>query len=453
MMKKSKYFLLAAAVLTMAACDKDDTYLGTDISISTGVESSKALLSTVDAAGTKVQIYDYLSDFDGTIVVGGTNVTESHSSSDFFEYFSDVLDYPGGDGAWAYESGNTYRWTRTGTHNFFGWLIDDAGQTGLNYTSFFGAAPSFNSSTATLSIPAKTLTSTSEQFDFLYAPTYSIAQGESEYGQLVHLPLEHLFTALSITVQNVSDNPVVLKSITSSDFYNTKGATIDFTHNDVSYVNAAASNFIPAFSAQTLPADTGTYALWSGHKIMWPQTGAEMQNAKLNLVYDILDENGDPTEFTSVIELKNIRINGTYITRTGLQAGKKYTFTLQFKNGAIELFPFVAPWSYTEENWDYADNSISARTGSQFNDGVLILSKNNVQGSNYTVEISNTSEIVDRIKELVKKGNVTKIVVKRGDNELVSIPLSAGISLSCGCCPVLHDHPVIRIDRQGHDSQ
>ena len=37
------------------------------------------------------------------------------------------------------------------------------------------------------------------------------------------------------------------------------------------------------------------------------------------------------------------------------------------------------------------------------------------------------SEIVDKIKELVKKGNVTKIIVKRGDNTIVNIPLNAGI--------------------------
>ena len=37
------------------------------------------------------------------------------------------------------------------------------------------------------------------------------------------------------------------------------------------------------------------------------------------------------------------------------------------------------------------------------------------------------NELVEKIKELVKKGNVTKIVIKKGDNILVNIPLNVGI--------------------------
>lgn len=37
------------------------------------------------------------------------------------------------------------------------------------------------------------------------------------------------------------------------------------------------------------------------------------------------------------------------------------------------------------------------------------------------------TDVVEKIKELVKKGNVTKIVIKKGDNILVNIPLNVGI--------------------------
>ena len=37
------------------------------------------------------------------------------------------------------------------------------------------------------------------------------------------------------------------------------------------------------------------------------------------------------------------------------------------------------------------------------------------------------SDLIDKIKELVNKGNVTKIVIKKGDNVLVNIPLNVGI--------------------------
>ncbi len=42
-------------------------------------------------------------------------------------------------------------------------------------------------------------------------------------------------------------------------------------------------------------------------------------------------------------------------------------------------------------------------------------------------DVPTSGEIVDKIKELVKKGNVTKIVVKRGEDTLVNIPLNVGI--------------------------
>lgn len=403
MMRDSKYILLPSVLaLLFLSCGKDpggeSVYLDSVIGISTQVsapgKATKAFLTSIDNDNTTVQVYDYLSDFTGKIVVDGVDVTAE--DGDFFEYFGDVLEYPGGDGAWTYSSGNSYRWTRSGTHNFFGWLLDDAGQTGLNYNAFFGENPSYDSSTMTLTIPQKTITTSTTQFDFLYAPTYSLAPGNAGYGQLVPLSFSHLFTALNITIQNVSDNRIVLKNVESDDMYNTRGALINFSTGQVYYVNSTEGNFIPALpSNQPLAAETGTYTLWSGHKIMWPQTAAEMENAKLLITYDILDDEDVPTEYTSTVELKNIRISGVPITDTGLEAGKKYTLTLQFKNGSIDLLPFVAPWTYSEESWDYADNSIAARTGNEFHDGVLMLYKNSVAGTNYTIELTNTSEVIN----------------------------------------------------------
>ena len=36
-------------------------------------------------------------------------------------------------------------------------------------------------------------------------------------------------------------------------------------------------------------------------------------------------------------------------------------------------------------------------------------------------------EIVEKIKEIVKKGNVSKVVIKKGENVIVNLPLTAGI--------------------------
>ncbi len=43
-------------------------------------------------------------------------------------------------------------------------------------------------------------------------------------------------------------------------------------------------------------------------------------------------------------------------------------------------------------------------------------------------ESSGTSELLDKLKAAVKKGNVNRIRVLRGDEELVNIPVNAGIA-------------------------
>ncbi len=40
----------------------------------------------------------------------------------------------------------------------------------------------------------------------------------------------------------------------------------------------------------------------------------------------------------------------------------------------------------------------------------------------------NVEKIVDKIKELVKKGNVSKIIIKHGEDTILNIPLNAGIA-------------------------
>ena len=206
-----RYLFALAVLLAFTACSKHsrvDERLSETISISSG-GVTKALLGAngIDADGTRLQVYDYLSNFSGTIMVNG--VEKTYETTEKALYFSDVIDYPGGAGAWTYESGNSYRWTRTGSHTFFGWLLDDAGQTGLNAESFFGTGqPSFNTTTQTLSVPATTLTASGDQFDFLYAPAMTRNAGDPNYTSTVPLHFRHLFTAVKIAIQNVSDNTV-----------------------------------------------------------------------------------------------------------------------------------------------------------------------------------------------------------------------------------------------------
>ena len=40
-----------------------------------------------------------------------------------------------------------------------------------------------------------------------------------------------------------------------------------------------------------------------------------------------------------------------------------------------------------------------------------------------------TNSIIEKIKELVKKGNVSRILVRKGDKVLVDVPVNAGIAV------------------------
>ncbi len=40
-----------------------------------------------------------------------------------------------------------------------------------------------------------------------------------------------------------------------------------------------------------------------------------------------------------------------------------------------------------------------------------------------------TNSIIEKIKELVKKGNVSRVIVRKGDKVLVDVPVNAGIAM------------------------
>ena len=40
-----------------------------------------------------------------------------------------------------------------------------------------------------------------------------------------------------------------------------------------------------------------------------------------------------------------------------------------------------------------------------------------------------TNSIIEKIKELVKKGNVSRVIVRKGDKVLVDVPVNAGIAV------------------------
>ena len=55
---------------------------------------------------------------------------------------------------------------------------------------------------------------------------------------------------------------------------------------------------------------------------------------------------------------------------------------------------------------------------------------NDNSNSNYTVNSMSIDEIKNMIKNLIEKGNVTRIKIKKNDEEILDIPVNAGIAAS-----------------------
>ena len=183
-----------------------------------------------------------------------------------------------------------HQWT-PGTHKFFGWLaydanadMDDAADTP---EEFFGSNFKFDESRKTLTIPAKQMTATTPQFDFMYSDIYTTEPINTP----VPLEFKHLFSAFYITALNRDEaNTVKINEITLHGLDNEKSAMIDFggTEPIVSYTPSGNSTqFAFTFSGEELGTTpkslTGTF-------LIWPQSADDFVDAVLTIKYDYTSE-------------------------------------------------------------------------------------------------------------------------------------------------------------------
>lgn len=240
-MKSSiKYISFALLLLALASsCKRDELPKGEKLCFAPSVvPETKGFLeaSGLDVVGTRVKVYDYLSDFEGTIVSGGTQTDILPGQT--VKYIDDVVTYDGGT-FWPYVGGNEYRWTKSGTHSFFGWLDFDkaCGASGTSTSGFFGSAPSFDESTRILTTPTYTFQALESvpQYDFVFAKQVikrDAASGDYSY---IALQCKHLFTAISLTFENKSTSSnIEITGLSTlyegTDLFLHKGwATIDFS--------------------------------------------------------------------------------------------------------------------------------------------------------------------------------------------------------------------------------
>lgn len=390
---------LLLVVPSFFACDKpqveDDMFDSKEILLDAapGAPGTKGFLNdgSLTVPGTSFQMYDYLNGYNGTIF-GNSNGTE-------FQYFSNTLTYKDNSG-WKWLFGDvsnptSYRWTRTGYHHFFGWLLNDATSSGLNTSSFF---TTYNVGQKTVTL-GKTLTIDVPQYDFLYSDVVLV----SALGNLpdhVDIPMKHFFGALGISIKNSSTNDVVVTSVSFLNFPNSNTVTLDYS--DINHVAVKHGNVAgygdpvsasPAYfnnqlsSAITLPAqanasDRKEYDMFTGQEITSsnPRTFRMSWPVSFNIIKPVesgeQDEEGNPiyTDSSPMIQVTcRIGNNASQTLKMPfpplddndgdgmfISPGKKTNLILEFLDKQIQLRFSYLPWDYEEFPMAFEGDAISS---------------------------------------------------------------------------------------------
>ena len=398
----AKNLLLAAIVILTVSCNprelEDSGLSDEEIALSASALETKAVItqSSLETDGTSLKVFDYLEGFSG--------MTPGHSGTEFFYIENQALTYSS-SATWHWVFGNpasptNYRWTRTGTHNFFGWLQNDATASGLNTDDRL--APSWNNATMTLNV-SNIINIDSPQYDFLYSDVVSVSAGDG-IPSYVPLPMHHLFGALGITVTNTSETDVVVYGVRLLNFPNMGSAIIDFSDFD----NGVGINY------NYVQLDPSYDPFWP-NKIQTPFTLYNRNHANAGKVYDAYTGTeigaGDPTFLLSwpmaysalvptvsgydddgneiytssspLIEVDYGQVNGPHNwlsfrypavadpSESFIAPGKKSRLNLNFADKQVVLTFNQLPWDYEDFSMAFEGDAISS-TQLKFKEGTYL---------------------------------------------------------------------------------
>ena len=395
-----KYRYPAAALLLAAlvlSCGKNPqgenpVYSSEEIRLDAAPDATKGFLSS-DALmvnGTRFQMYDYLSGYNGTLTDGGGT---THNGEEF-KYFENTLTFKQDATSWQWLFGDvasptSYRWTRTGTHHFYGWLLEDKNASDLKTDSFFDT---YTPGTKTLSL-SKTFTSDGPQYDFLYSdvvPVDVIADGIPSH---VDIPMKHLFGALGITVQNTSETDVVVYSVRLLNFPNSHGEVLAwdmaggvtlaggdptasgvagssvFWPNKFASAGVTLKNIKAADGGKTYDAYTGAEMVGDlNYRLCWPMTQKALKPTVTGTDTDGNTLFSTDSPIVEVSAKVGSLAKATYKMRfpnanddiPAISAGKKTQLNINFADKQVQLSFKTLPWDYEETPMAFEEDAVSA---------------------------------------------------------------------------------------------
>ena len=369
--------LIASAVLmAAAACSKypeQNASENTPITLK-AIEagSTKALLDneTFNATGNRIQVYDFVTDGTTTSkYIDAYAGPDVDSNSPLHQYGK----------TWPFEdkatgAPTTYKWI-PGSHKFFGWLANDANfEDHMTPEAFFTTKGfKFNESAQTLTISPKAIDHTTPQFDFMYS---NVVTSEPQ-NDPVDMLFSHLFTAVSIGVENSTSSFVKIEDFKIERIPNKRGASLNFsgTATAVSYsewtedvtitrgLDAGKAGY--EVSPKNLRSNIFDGSTTQQFMLLWP---VEAQYLHSTAKIETSDEGLVTYPDSWKMYIKYTSDNKTYEKRinfpnTSWEAGKKYHLTIVFADKMVELKTEVKPWEYEEQTIDYTNEGVSLSAG------------------------------------------------------------------------------------------
>jgi len=451
------YRISALALLFGAlalSCKKDEevpVYSSEYITLDAAPGVTKGFLSTSDLAttGTQFQTYDYLSGYTGTI--------SGHTNGEVFQYFGNTLTYKADATDWKWLFGDvssptTYRWTRTGTHQFFGWILADAAGGASTLNTAARMSPSFDESTRTLTVSSD-ITVDSPQYDFLYSDVVSVAAA-TRTSDKVNLPMKHLFGALGMVLSNTSENDVIVYGVSYSYYPNSASATISYndlsgvvlTQTGPTYSGTSGTAYWPNKLDENSPITLYNKDDTNGGKVYDAYTGSDITESGAvsyrmawpTLLSDIepkiesTDDDGTPTYYDdSPLILVDCKV-GTHLRSTvkvafpkldgatdAITAGKKTLINLRFTDKQLLVGFKVLPWEYQEFPMAFEGDAISATQ--------LKFTENTYTDGGKETDSSGNKHVVVKLKE----NSIAGSYVATGTFKIYT-PVNAVLSVGLG---------------------
>lgn len=366
--------------------------------------STKAFVTrdNLSAEGNRFRVFDYYvgsegiavpyfnkKDVDGKVLEEGEWLTAGVSS---------------GKTVWDFYNGTEYKWTISGTHNFFGWLIKDAIDPQKPLEAPVGLT--YDTSVATqrkISYPTTTLTAESPLFDFMYSNVISRKMtGDGDNHKPVELKMDHLFSAIEFGAENKIDKPVILKRLAVYGLKNTNSATITFATPileggsknltaDAVCVYGAGSKDADnkpiviydcgageglTLNPKTVGDGSDVASLIGNSMLMWPH----ISNDAVEELRPAHEYGNDPVSNEAFWDASDPLIVATYVLNgetivrpvafplksdgsekyIALNAGERHHIIISFVDKLIQVNLQVLPWQYEEHVINYNDGTVQA---------------------------------------------------------------------------------------------